>query len=169
MSDNGAKLSLHDQGELQWYFSRGQIAFQRSPFGGTLERASLYNPWSVWEAMKKNGQDPEEIYPDGPITARPTAEVSVQLPDGTSQSLSAPGVEDRGQLVLPSTATSGLYTASETGNFTIQASLDGSKVIGLALIEVDKPWYQKWYIWLLIVLFLVGVGGYIFWRWWYYS
>jgi hypothetical protein len=64
---------------------------------------------------------------------------------------------------------SGLYTASEMGNFTIQASMEDSKVIGLALIEVDIPWYQKWNIWLMIVMFLVGTGGYIFWRWRYHS
>lgn len=64
---------------------------------------------------------------------------------------------------------SGLYTASEMGNFTIQASIDDSKVIGLALIEVDRPWYQKWHIWLMIVLFLVGTGAYSFRRWWHYS
>ncbi|MCJ7624872.1 MAG: hypothetical protein MUO76_15330, partial [Anaerolineaceae bacterium] len=63
---------------------------------------------------------------------------------------------------------SGIYTASKIGNFTIQASLEDSKVIGLALIDVDRPWYQKWYIWLVIVLCIVGTGGYIFWRWWSY-
>lgn len=68
-----SKLSRTDQGELQWFFGRGQVAFERSTMGGMLERAHTFNLQTIRERNKANGG--ESVDPHGPITARPTAEV----------------------------------------------------------------------------------------------
>ena len=77
-----SKLSTADQGSLQWFFGRGQVAFERSTMGGMLERANTFNLHAIRERNKANGG--ESIDPHGPITARPTAEVrapSGHVPD----------------------------------------------------------------------------------------
>lgn len=65
MPDTNAVLCVDDAADLQWYFSHGQTAFERSTTGAMLENAWLYSiPVKWWE-------------PPPEITAYPTAEVRV--------------------------------------------------------------------------------------------
>lgn len=71
---------LRDEHELEWFFSKGQIAFERSTFGGLLERAELFS------AAGRVPPAAELVYDDdghvigqcSGITARPTAELREQ-------------------------------------------------------------------------------------------
>lgn len=71
---------LRDEHELEWFFSRGQIAFERSTFGGMLERAELFsaachNPTPAELIHDRAGR---VIGQRSAITARPTAELREQ-------------------------------------------------------------------------------------------
>lgn len=68
-----SRLSRGDQAELQWFFGRGQTAFERSTMGGILDRSQVYDLNAIREMYSKNGE--RSPYPHGPITARPTAEL----------------------------------------------------------------------------------------------
>ena len=70
-------MPLRDELELEWYFSRGQIAFERSTFGGMLERAYLMSDTykrkiAEVPVLDKRG---EVIGYERAISARPTAEL----------------------------------------------------------------------------------------------
>lgn len=68
-----SKMTREDQGEVQWFFGRGQVEFERSTMGSMLERAKTFNLFAIREMYKKNGERSPD--PHGPETARPTAEV----------------------------------------------------------------------------------------------
>ena len=77
-----SKMSRGDQGELQWFFGRGQVAFERSTMGGMLDRANTFNLTAIREIYRERGERSPD--PHSPITARPTAEVrapSGHVPD----------------------------------------------------------------------------------------
>ena len=77
-----SKLTLADQGSLQWFFGRGQVIFEGSMMGGMLERAHMFHLQEIREMYKKNGERSPD--PHGHETARPTAEVreaSGHVPD----------------------------------------------------------------------------------------
>lgn len=72
-----AALTQHDAQELEWFFSRGQTAFERSNFGGMLERAELYSVAAQNQASLQDicDDDGNVIARVRHVTARPTAEL----------------------------------------------------------------------------------------------
>src|SRR4051812_16067525 len=57
-SNEGQLISRNDAADLLWYFSEGTSAFERSPFGGMLERASALMTDSTGKIIPK--EDPSE-------------------------------------------------------------------------------------------------------------
>jgi hypothetical protein len=68
---------LRDESELEWFFSKGQIAFERSTFGGMLERAELYSVARLYRPETEPIHDNagRVIGHEQIVTARPTAEL----------------------------------------------------------------------------------------------
>ncbi len=73
--------------KLEWYFSRGQCAFERSASGATYERAQLYSVSREYRAAEAPvyGKQGQVIGTESGITARPTAEL--QQPVGYTPDL----------------------------------------------------------------------------------
>lgn len=78
------RLSPRDETDLLWFFGLGQTAFERSTFGGMLDRAAQFavdQSWPKEPVLNANGAC---IGWESAITARPTAEtreISGYVPD----------------------------------------------------------------------------------------
>jgi hypothetical protein len=60
--------------ELTWFFSAGQVAFERSTFGGSLERASMFSVTHSMPTVPVYDDEGNVIARECGITAWPTAE-----------------------------------------------------------------------------------------------
>lgn len=72
-----AALQLREMQELEWYFCRGQTAFEHSNFGTALERQRLYSVAKYHQPAIQEicDDDGKVIARERRVTARPTAEV----------------------------------------------------------------------------------------------
>lgn len=72
-----AALSPRDEADLEWYFSAGTVAFERSTFGATLERADMFSVARLYHCEQRPVYDAAGhcIGHERAISARPTAEV----------------------------------------------------------------------------------------------
>jgi len=90
------QISVQDELSLTWFFSQGQIAFERSTMGPMLERAEMFGNEFTGVAVREEGRlvihqlayerlrrdptpwgrvaDGEIVYSGREVTARPTAE-----------------------------------------------------------------------------------------------
>jgi hypothetical protein len=78
------RYSIRDEADLLWYFGIGQTAFERSTFGGMLDRASHFDMKLKWPREAVLNRHGAIIGYESAITARPTAEsreVSGYVPD----------------------------------------------------------------------------------------
>jgi len=78
------RYSLKDEADLLWYFGLGQTAFERSTFGGMLDRAAAFSCKDAWPREPVFNDAGAIIGYESAITARPTAEtreVSGYVPD----------------------------------------------------------------------------------------
>lgn len=69
------RIPEHEKALLEWFFSYGQTAFERSTMGPMLDRAETYSLEAAMTAMQVRGEDISPLHPTKPVTARPTAEV----------------------------------------------------------------------------------------------
>lgn len=69
------RYSIKDEADLLWYHGLGQTCFERSTFGGMLDRAATFDTgnahWPKCPVFNDNG---DVIGHESAITARPTAE-----------------------------------------------------------------------------------------------
>lgn len=82
-------MSPLEELELEWFFSAGQVAFERSTCGGMLERAEMFSVARHAPAPLRAvyARDGEVIAHEREITARPTAELRAPagyMPDGNT-------------------------------------------------------------------------------------
>ena len=78
------RYSMRDETDLLWYHGLGQTAFERSTFGGMLDRAAQFGLKFSWPQSPVFDSDGGIIGYESAITARPTAElreVSGYVPD----------------------------------------------------------------------------------------
>lgn len=69
------RLSPRDESDLLWFFSRGQISFERSTMGSMLERSELFSVQHYPEQRRVYDAAGRCIGFESGITARPTAEL----------------------------------------------------------------------------------------------
>jgi hypothetical protein len=69
-------MPYRDECELEWFFSRGQTAFEHSTFGAVLDRAELFSVAQHYQAEQRPIHDKHGnvIGYERVVTARPTAE-----------------------------------------------------------------------------------------------
>jgi hypothetical protein len=84
-----ALISVHDEQQLEWFFSRGQTAFERSTSGGMFERGYLYSQARAYrpERAPVLGKYGQLIGWQAVLDARPTAEtrnIGGYLPDAAA-------------------------------------------------------------------------------------
>lgn len=78
------KYSIRDESDLLWYHGIGQTSFERSTFGGMLDRASQFGVDMKWPREPVFNRAGAIIGYESSITARPTAEqreISGYVPD----------------------------------------------------------------------------------------
>jgi hypothetical protein len=78
------RYSIRDEADLLWYHGIGQTAFERSTFGGMLDRAAQFDMKHAWPQVAVLNAAGTVIGYESGITARPTAEqreVSGYVPD----------------------------------------------------------------------------------------
>jgi hypothetical protein len=78
------RYTIGDEVDLLWYHGLGQTCFERSTFGGMLERAEKFSVQASWPQVPVLGLGGSIIGYESGITARPTAEqreVSGYMPD----------------------------------------------------------------------------------------
>ena len=81
------RYSMRDEIDLLWFHGIGQTAFERSTFGGMLDRASQFDLKLTWPREAVLGKSGAVIGYESAITARPTAEqreVSGYVPDDSA-------------------------------------------------------------------------------------
>lgn len=69
------QYTMRDDADLRWYHGLGQTAFERSTFGGMLDRAAQHALKLAWPKLPVLNAKGICIGYESAITARPTAEV----------------------------------------------------------------------------------------------
>lgn len=78
------RYSVKEETDLLWFFGMGQASFERSTFGGMLDRAAAFSNRDAWPREPVLNDAGHVIGWESAITARPTAEtreISGYVPD----------------------------------------------------------------------------------------
>jgi|GEM_PF-5020396 len=146
--------------------------------GGNIDANGLYTPSATGDFIITATDPISTVADTGIVHVGPgqfdridVSPANVTLKLGESQLFTAKGYDAAGNQVpiTPTWSTndgaidsSGLYTASEAGSFTVTASVAESTVTGQASVEVEGAGVPIW-LWIALAVGALGTGGLALW------